>query len=438
MECTMEHKNYIKSYAQKYRLLYVEDDENVSKHMSSIFSLFFKEVYVAYDGLEGLQMYKELQPDLVITDIVMPKMDGLELSKSILALDDKANITVITAHTEKSYLLEALDIGLDRFLLKPIQEGKLYETLHKAIYDLEYQRHYEKALEERDMLKFMMELSPVFTVLLHTDSIRYMNKAFLNFLGYDSTEHFSLEHDCLCHLIKDEDGEPLFRDKQMCSLHMSDYDKEMIVYMYNIYKERFSFQLHIHYFPQTDTFLLVFTDITQLNNQKNHLEYLAEIDALTSLYNKRKFDEYLQTSLTLYKARKIEVMSILMFDIDNFKTINDTLGHQEGDKILRSLSLFIKSHIRKGDFLARWGGEEFILVLSNTMEKEAYTMAERFRRGIFDHFDGSLSCSLGVTTFQKDDSAKELFHRVDSALYKAKDAGKNCTKVVNKMEEASQ
>ena len=116
-----------------YRVLYAEDEDGVRKNVSEMLKLLFKEVYVASDGEEAYVLFKEYLPDIVITDIKMPKLSGIELAKKIRKKDEKTQILVISAHTEVDYMLEAVELSLIRYIVKPITETKLFEALERFL-----------------------------------------------------------------------------------------------------------------------------------------------------------------------------------------------------------------------------------------------------------------------------------------------------------------
>jgi len=116
-----------------YRVLYAEDDAGVRKNVAEMLKLLFKDVYVACDGEEAYALFKEHIPDIVITDIRMPKLSGIELAKKIRKTDEKTQILVISAHTEIDYMLEAVELSLVRYIVKPITETKLFEALERFL-----------------------------------------------------------------------------------------------------------------------------------------------------------------------------------------------------------------------------------------------------------------------------------------------------------------
>lgn len=161
-------------------------------------------------------------------------------------------------------------------------------------------------------------------------------------------------------------------------------------------------------------------------NKQYFLE-LSMKDPLTNTYNRLKFNESLSRELGLAK-RYGHPFSLLMFDIDHFKQLNDKNGHVFGDKVLIELADLVKRTVREFDVFARWGGEEFVILLPQTDCKEAAAIAERLRRLICRESlkkEMTLTCSFGVTSFSSQDDEDSIMNRVDRALYKAKESGRN-------------
>ncbi len=165
----------------------------------------------------------------------------------------------------------------------------------------------------------------------------------------------------------------------------------------------------------------------QLNESLHQVELLATTDALTEIYNRRKFDEVVDVEHQRAK-REDAPFSLIMFDIDHFKRVNDRFGHSIGDQVLKGLSRLIRGFVRQGDILIRWGGEEFLLLLPTTLIDEAGPFAERIRREVerksFSPV-GKITISLGVAQFRPGDSIDALLKRVDNAMYEAKQGGRN-------------
>ncbi len=150
-------------------------------------------------------------------------------------------------------------------------------------------------------------------------------------------------------------------------------------------------------------------------------------DSLTGILNRRGFDNLLCYKMSVARRYNL-ALSVVFFDIDNFKKINDNFGHDVGDMALKELSELIRTHIRESDILARWGGEEFILLLPKTAVQDAVTLAGKLRMEVNKYNFSTinlLTCSFGVTQLQDNESAEGLIKRVDELLYIAKTTGKN-------------
>jgi len=157
------------------------------------------------------------------------------------------------------------------------------------------------------------------------------------------------------------------------------------------------------------------------------LEQLAITDPLTSLFNRRKFNELLAYEVER-DQRYHTGLSLIMCDIDHFKQINDKFGHVAGDTALKTFTDKVTENIRDVDIFARWGGEEFMILMPNANIDNASSVAEKLRKTIEDtnvETVSSLTVSFGVTHCNNDDTTRSFIERVDAALYKAKQMGRN-------------
>ncbi|WP_461208985.1 sensor domain-containing diguanylate cyclase [Desulfocurvus sp. DL9XJH121] len=170
-----------------------------------------------------------------------------------------------------------------------------------------------------------------------------------------------------------------------------------------------------------------FTDVTSIENERRLFHRLANTDPLTGVFNRRKFLEELEAEIR--RARRYGCdLSMIMIDIDDFKAVNDSLGHQAGDIALSELAALLGAHIRSMDVLARYGGEEFALVIPETGLDGALYMAEKLRARVEENAFSvapGMTCSMGVAGFHEEDSAASLLKRADQGLYRAKAEGKN-------------
>ena len=180
--------------------------------------------------------------------------------------------------------------------------------------------------------------------------------------------------------------------------------------------------------------VIAFRDITEQKKYQESLEYINKIlkrqtttDNLTGLFNRQYFNEALSKEVNK-ASRHNTLFSLIIFDIDKFKDINDTFGHLAGDNVLKEIAVVVGDSLRKYDVLARWGGEEFVILVPETGIQSAVDLAERTRKNVagFDFtIERKVTCSFGVTEYRMGEDPVELVNRADEALYQAKETGRN-------------
>lgn len=164
----------------------------------------------------------------------------------------------------------------------------------------------------------------------------------------------------------------------------------------------------------------------ELKKANETISHLAATDDLTSLSNRRHFEECMTAALSAAK-RHNHPLSLIMIDLDHFKAVNDTYGHIEGDNVLQAFAGLLRELIRTEDFAARWGGEEFAVILPHTACEAAVALAERIRVACRKHFfaRNGLTASFGVAQLQSGEDYDSLIRRADDAMYRAKNEGRN-------------
>lgn len=157
----------------------------------------------------------------------------------------------------------------------------------------------------------------------------------------------------------------------------------------------------------------------------------ATTDRLTGVFNRSHFEDLLAAQLEKSRGHG-ESLSLLIIDVDNFKTINDNHGHSIGDQILSEVAGILAANQRKFDQLARWGGDEFIMLLPRTTAPQALQVAERLCRTMRDHpfaADHRVTLSIGVAAVASQEGVQEWFNRADAALYAVKKAGRDAARL---------
>jgi len=173
--------------------------------------------------------------------------------------------------------------------------------------------------------------------------------------------------------------------------------------------------------------ILSYSSISEDISDKKIIENISETDKLTQLYNRIKLDRSLENEFNRFKRNK-SIFSLILVDIDFFKSVNDTFGHQVGDKVLIEVSKILKENCRKIDVLGRWGGEEFLIICVNTDILGACNLAEKLRKNV-EEYEFEIvkhkTISLGVSQIMQDDNIESLIKRLDNNLYQAKREGRN-------------
>jgi diguanylate cyclase (GGDEF)-like protein len=292
-------------------LVLVADDSAVVRAVvrSSLADHGF-EVIEAEDGGRALEMFWSCRPHVVLLDMEMPVMNGLEVLAAIRADPElgRTPVVFLTARDGTDQMVEALELGAHDYLRKPFDPGELLARVRAA--------HRVKALE---------------------DELRLRNA---------------------------------------------------------------------------------------------DLEIMSRTDPLTGLWNRRHLDEQLKSAASL-AGRHRTPLSALMVDIDHFKWVNDTEGHAVGDRVLQEVAARIRTCIRSEDLLARWGGEEFLVILPLSASEGAASLAERMRQAIaasrvaIDQRSIPLTVSLGCATLRPGEDGEAMVARADAALYQAKRTGRN-------------
>jgi len=171
-------------------------------------------------------------------------------------------------------------------------------------------------------------------------------------------------------------------------------------------------------------------DVTQRLRMEEELRRLAVTDSLTAAYNRRYLQEELHREMSR-SDRFSQPFSLIMLDVDHFKTVNDTFGHEVGDRVLKGLVELIQKRIRKTDLLARWGGEEFMIMLVSSTLEQAVALAEELLEKMNDRpFPdiGLVTASFGVTNYRPGETMDQLLTRVDDLMYQAKRDRRGCVR----------
>lgn len=308
------------------RILVVDDEESIRLVLSQVLSDDGFKVIEAESGEAALELFQKQPFDLVITDIVMPGINGIELLAKIKELNSDAQVIIMTSYASLDTAVSALRSGAYDYFFKPFEDLDVISAAAR------------RAAEKIQLITENQNL------------IKQLTK---------KTE--------------------------------------------------------------------------ELQKSNNVLKELAIRDGLTGLFNHRYFQEDLAYEL-LRADRYKRNFSLIFLDVDYFKNYNDTHGHTQGDKLLRTLGQILKNNFRKSDLIARYGGDEFVISLPETGKTETRIVAEKICKIVSDYpFPGrktqpqkKVTLSIGIASFPEDGTdGSSLLHCADQALYQAKKSGRN-------------
>jgi two-component system, cell cycle response regulator len=452
------------------RVLVVDDIlPNVKLLEAKLLGEYF-EVVTAMSGAEALQKIEETAPDIVLLDVMMPGMDGFEVCRRMKANPLVAHIPVVmvTALTDTEDRVKGLENGADDFLSKPVNDIALMARV-KSLVRLKTTIDEWRAREvTATQLGVGDENSTVMTMpveeakILVVEDMQFESNRIKDSLQRDRDEvhvaetgiaalqlvqAHSFELIIVSLNLKNEDG------LRFCS-HLRSNEKTRSLPIVMIGNEEdlpriahgLEIGAHDYLLRPVDRNELVARVRTQIRRKrfqdKLRANYeislsMALTDSLTGLYNRRYFEVHLQKTVQNARLAK-KTLALLYIDIDHFKKINDTHGHNIGDEILKQFAVRLKESLRSFDLVARLGGEEFVAILPDVSHDLAYSIAERLRRIISDK---PFACSapegaLNVTasfggvviegaSLPENFAVLELLDRSDQQLYQSKESGRN-------------
>ena len=295
-------------------------------------------------------------------------------------------------------------------------------------------RQTKELLTTKKLLQEILDTDRSFLMVSNGMKLIFANKTMLDFFNVQTIEEFFDKHQHISNFFIEEKGKD-FLSAKMDGEHWISYLnreqnlKDIQVLMKNKDGEVRCFKPHSKdvKIDVQNLNIIIFNDVTNELDKINILEEKASRDALTKLFNKGKFNEVISKEMELAKSI-LSPLSIIFLDIDHFKTVNDTYGHDAGDYILKEIASILKDSVRKGDFVARWGGEEFIITLQAISADQAARIAQKIRSIIeeYNFIKGdNQTVSLGVTQYIVGESEESFLKRADEALYTAKQSGRN-------------
>lgn len=413
-------------------ILYVEDDGVSREIVSQMVRRKFPGVnlILAENGREGLDLFARHSPDIILTDVRMPLMDGISMSREIKKLNSDARIIITTANSDIGQIMEAMDIGISQYVLKPIEQVRLFEAIGRCIDSIMLEHKVRDQLGFIRKLSRTVEQSPVSIMITDPSGrIEYVNPGFTRLTG------FTLEEATGKSALKSGEKAPkVYRELWETITGGGDWKGELR----NRKKSGEPYWASTSISPLIDekgyitNFITFQEDVTEQKLAGKAIRRMAYYDSLTGLPNRLLFNELMHQALAQARRRN-RLMAVLFLDLDRFKVINDTLGHVVGDQLLKAAAQRLRESCRRErDIIARRGGDEFIILLPELDDtEEAVNVAQK----ILDAFCRVISLpenelfittSIGISIFPNDGQEIEtLIKNADMAMYRAKEGGRN-------------
>lgn len=389
-------------------------------------------VYESVDGVAALKDITQYHPDLVLLDVMMPGMDGISVCQSIRSIEEfsKTPILMLTGVDGLDYIRRAFDAGATDFINKTTNLGFVAQRIRYVLRNIKQRdalfTHHHQLEEAQRVAKLgYWKLSVDINNFSLSDQARKILG--INQSGFNNSLEGYLN---LIHV-----GD---RDVMKSAIECALYEKEPFSVDYRIIDVSGK-KVHIHSQGEVVegvdgsvmAILATVQDISERKKSEATFEHMALYDALTDLCNRSLFQNRLAHSMAM-AHREEKLLALCFIDLDNFKQVNDTLGHAIGDELLKSVAKCLKSSMRQGDIIARLGGDEFGIAiegLSNIEELEKIVSKLRARLGEMHEIRGHdllVTASIGVTLYPLDSVDKNtMLANADAAMYKAKELGGN-------------
>ncbi|MDH3237574.1 MAG: EAL domain-containing protein [Deltaproteobacteria bacterium] len=409
-------------------ILVVDDDSGTRMLASASLGKTGFTTVEAADGDDGIDAFERFRPDLILLDVMMPRMDGFAACLEIRKRPggDRIPVLMMTGLEDLSSIHRAYEVGATDFITKPINWVVLG---YRVSYLMRAGRAFLDLANSEEKTRALMRTIPDLIFRISADG------TVLDHVAGDGSGSHPLSHRWagrkLSEMIPAEAAEKTSRHAELARvsgrIQVFEYDQATG-------RESLRFEARVVSIPDGES-LFIARDITDRKKAEDQLAYLAYHDSLTGLPNRIRFNERLVLDLARANRRS-EVVGVVLFDLDRFKEVNDTLGHESGDKLLVAVAQRVQDTVRETDTVARMSGDEFCIVLPDQKDEHA-TMeaAHRIRHAFMKPFliggqEIPVTASLGLSLFPfNGDTPETLVKKADIAMFRAKALGRNTLQV---------
>ncbi len=432
------------------RILLVDDEPRL---LSSLYELLRDRDYhlvTATCGAEAVAQLTKVRFDLVLLDLRLPDMSGHEIMDFINEKGIGADVIVMSGEVGIEAAIGALRRGAYDYIRKPYSREELLKTVANALQqrrlELANERIASQLENSEKLYRYLVDSSPdIIYTLNHEGRFTFVNDRAYQLLGFSREELIGKHYSILVHDEDIERARYVFNERRVDERASRNVELRLKCHSGSGQDRTFnntlmtislnSIGMHV---PDSEVRKLEFfgtygvaRDITDRKRAEEVISYQAYHDILTDLPNRMLFKDRLGLAVIQAK-RKLTELAVMFIDLDRFKLVNDTLGHVKGDELLQQVALRLKDCLRRGDTLARQGGDEFTIVLPELRDREdAKAIADKFLECLHLPFDLDghevhISASIGIAIYPGDgESIDELLRHADIAMYQVKALGKN-------------
>jgi diguanylate cyclase (GGDEF)-like protein len=432
------------------RLLLVDDEPRLLASLHELLRDRGYHLVTAASGTEALGHLSKLRFDLVLLDLRLPDIGGHEIMDFINEKGIDADVLVMSGEVGIDAAIGALKRGAYDYLRKPYSREELLKTVSNALAQrrlkLENRRIASQLENSERLYRYLIDSSPdMIYTLNHEGRFTFVNDRASQLLGYSRDDLIGKHYSIVVHEEDLERARYVFNERRVderasrnvelrlkCAIGIGQ-DRTFSNTLMTISLNSMGMHVPDHDVKTRELFGTygVARDITDRKRAEELISYQAYHDILTDLPNRMLFKDRLGLALIQAKRKRSE-LAVMFIDLDRFKLVNDTLGHVKGDELLQQAALRLKECLRRGDTLARQGGDEFTIVLPELRDRsDACMIADKFLECLHQPFDLDghqvhISASIGIAIYPGDgETIDELLRHADIAMYQVKAVGKN-------------